>query len=162
MIAVRTVGLLRCWLLPAIQPIRREPINVRRRQCAAALAGPVDVPVARLPRNICIRDRAPWCKLHEYQPQVLHAKLVIIDDLVYVGSSNLDRRSPHINNELMLRPIAGTASRPERCSKRIWLSQRGGRRARRAPLVERWRSAWATGCSRLDPLVARRSLRALN
>lgn len=39
----------------------------------------------------------------EYQPQVLHAKLIVIDDVVYVGSSNLDPRSLRINFEIMLR-----------------------------------------------------------
>ncbi|MCX6880507.1 MAG: phospholipase D-like domain-containing protein [Verrucomicrobia bacterium] len=38
----------------------------------------------------------------EYQPQVLHAKLIVIDDVVYVGSSNLDPRSLRINFEIML------------------------------------------------------------
>ena len=32
-------------------------------------------------------------KIYEYQPQVLHAKLIIVDDAVYVGSANLDPRS---------------------------------------------------------------------
>ena len=30
---------------------------------------------------------------HEHQPQILHAKLIIVDGVVYVGSSNLDPRS---------------------------------------------------------------------
>jgi cardiolipin synthase A/B len=39
----------------------------------------------------------------EYQPQVLHSKILIVDDLLYVGSSNLDPRSLRINFEVMLR-----------------------------------------------------------
>lgn len=42
-------------------------------------------------------------EIYEYQPQILHAKLFLIDDVVYVGSSNLDARSLNINYELMLR-----------------------------------------------------------
>ena len=42
-------------------------------------------------------------ELYEYQPQILHAKLVLADDVVYVGSANLDTRSLHINYELSLR-----------------------------------------------------------
>jgi cardiolipin synthase len=42
-------------------------------------------------------------QIFEYQPQVLHAKLMVIDDIVYVGSANLDPRSLAINFELMLR-----------------------------------------------------------
>ena len=36
-------------------------------------------------------------------PQVLHAKLFIVDEQVYVGSSNLDARSLNINYELLVR-----------------------------------------------------------
>jgi cardiolipin synthase len=42
-------------------------------------------------------------EIYEYQPQILHAKLMIIDDTVYVGSANLDQRSLQINYELMIR-----------------------------------------------------------
>jgi cardiolipin synthase len=42
-------------------------------------------------------------EIWEYQPQVLHAKLIIVDNIVFVGSSNLDPRSLRINFEIMLR-----------------------------------------------------------
>ncbi len=42
-------------------------------------------------------------KIFEYQPQVLHAKVMVLDDIVYIGSANLDPRSLHINFEIMLR-----------------------------------------------------------
>lgn len=42
-------------------------------------------------------------EIYEYQPQVLHAKVIIVDDLVYIGSANLDPRSLSINFEIMLR-----------------------------------------------------------
>ena len=42
-------------------------------------------------------------ELWEYQPQVLHAKSIVVDDIVFVGSSNLDPRSLRINFEVMLR-----------------------------------------------------------
>lgn len=41
--------------------------------------------------------------LFEYQPARLHTKLVIVDDVVYIGSANFDFRSFYINLELMLR-----------------------------------------------------------
>jgi len=48
----------------------------------------------------------------EYGPQVLHAKLLVIDDAVYIGSSNLDPRSLRINFEIMVRvQDAGLAAR---------------------------------------------------
>ena len=46
---------------------------------------------------------------------MLHAKLIVIDDVVYVGSANLDPRSLRINFEIMLRignaGLAATARR---------------------------------------------------
>ena len=42
-------------------------------------------------------------QIYEYQLQVLHAKMIVIDDAVYIGSANFDTRSLHINYELSLR-----------------------------------------------------------
>ena len=42
-------------------------------------------------------------ELYEYQPAKLHTKLVIVDDIVHIGSSNFDYRSFYINLEVMLR-----------------------------------------------------------
>jgi cardiolipin synthase len=42
-------------------------------------------------------------RIAEYQPRLLHTKLLVIDDAVYIGSANLDIRSLFINKEVMLR-----------------------------------------------------------
>jgi len=42
-------------------------------------------------------------EMYEYQAAKLHTKLAIIDDVVYIGSSNFDYRSLYINLEVMLR-----------------------------------------------------------
>ncbi len=42
-------------------------------------------------------------KIYEYLPRCLHMKLVVIDDVSYVGSANMDPRSLFLNCELMLR-----------------------------------------------------------
>ncbi len=39
----------------------------------------------------------------EYLPERLHAKLIVADDAVYIGSANFDMRSLYINGEVMLR-----------------------------------------------------------
>jgi cardiolipin synthase len=50
-------------------------------------------------------------EMYEYQPAKLHTKLVIIDDIVHIGSSNFDYRSLYLNLEVMLRiDDAGFAS----------------------------------------------------
>jgi len=42
-------------------------------------------------------------KLWEFQPSKLHTKLIVVDDVVYLGSANFDMRSLYLNLELMLR-----------------------------------------------------------
>ena len=42
-------------------------------------------------------------EVYEYQPAKLHTKLVIVDDVVHIGSSNFDYRSLYLNLEVMLR-----------------------------------------------------------
>jgi cardiolipin synthase len=42
-------------------------------------------------------------EVYEYQPGKLHTKLVVVDDIVHIGSSNFDYRSFYINMEVMLR-----------------------------------------------------------
>lgn len=42
-------------------------------------------------------------EMFEYLPTKLHSKLVVLDDVVHIGSSNLDIRSLYLNMELMLR-----------------------------------------------------------
>jgi cardiolipin synthase A/B len=41
-------------------------------------------------------------RIWEYQPQILHAKLAIVDHAVFAGTANLDARSMAINYELMV------------------------------------------------------------
>jgi len=42
-------------------------------------------------------------EVYEYAPAKLHSKLVILDDIVHIGSSNFDIRSLYLNLEMMLR-----------------------------------------------------------
>jgi cardiolipin synthase len=42
-------------------------------------------------------------EIYEYQPTKLHSKLVVIDDVVHIGSANFDLRSFYLNLEMMLR-----------------------------------------------------------
>lgn len=54
-------------------------------------------------RHLYARMLDAGVALHEFLPQKLHMKLLAIDDLVYLGSANFDKRSLFINLELMLR-----------------------------------------------------------
>jgi len=68
------------------------------------LAAKSDVTLSRLAgQSLYRRFLKAGVELFEYQPQILHTKLIIIDEVVYVGSANLDQRSLNINYELMIR-----------------------------------------------------------
>lgn len=152
------------------------PTRMRRalRRCAAAggqvlllLAGQTDVPVARYAaQHLYGTMLAGGARLYEYQPQVLHAKLFIVDDTVYVGSCNLDRRSLNINYELLLR-----LEWPELAAHARRLFGEALLHSREVP-AESWRRRrhwweWLRAraaywlLTRIDPLLARRPLRSL-
>ncbi|MBV9528964.1 phosphatidylserine/phosphatidylglycerophosphate/cardiolipin synthase family protein [Sphingomonas sp.] len=42
-------------------------------------------------------------QIFEYQPTNVHSKLLVMDDIVHIGSSNFDLRSLYLNMEMMLR-----------------------------------------------------------
>ena len=68
------------------------------------LAGKTDVLISQLASRRLYRTLLrSGVKIYEYQPQILHAKLFILDDIVCVGSANLDTRSLIINHELLVR-----------------------------------------------------------
>lgn len=86
--------------------IRRELMRLARGgvKVTLILPGKSDVPLMRLAgQSLYRRFLAAGVAIYEYQPQILHAKLFLIDDLAYVGSANLDGRSLNINYELMVR-----------------------------------------------------------
>lgn len=68
------------------------------------LPGKSDVPLSALAaRSFYTRLLRSGIEIYEYQPQILHAKLILIDNIIYAGSANLDARSLSINYELTLR-----------------------------------------------------------
>jgi len=101
----RTVRIIAAYFLPTWR-IRRDLMRMARRggTVQLILAGKTDVLLSQLAcRSLYRRLLKAGVEVYEYQPQVLHAKLILIDDTVYVGSANLDPRSLYINYELMLR-----------------------------------------------------------
>jgi cardiolipin synthase len=93
------------YFLPALR-LRRTFRKVVRRggRVRIVVPGRSDVAISRQAGRFLYGGllRA-GVEIREYSPQVLHAKLYLVDDVVYVGSSNLDSRSLHINYELMVR-----------------------------------------------------------
>jgi len=99
-------------------------------------------------------------EVFEYQPQILHAKLILIDGAVYAGSSNLDTRSLRINYELMLRITNPSAVKEAReifadCAR---LSQKVELDIWRRDRTwwQRFKERWAYFLLiRIDPLIVR-------
>jgi cardiolipin synthase len=86
--------------------LRRGMLRAARRggDIQLILAGKSDVPLSRLAgQSLYRRLLKAGASIYEYAPQILHAKLFVLDDVVYVGSANLDPRSLSINYELTLR-----------------------------------------------------------
>ena len=101
----RNVQIVAAYFLPTWR-LRRDLGMVARRggRVQIILAGKSDVTLSQLAgRSLYRRFLNAGVRIHEYQPQILHAKLMIVDDAVYVGSANLDQRSLNINYELMIR-----------------------------------------------------------
>ena len=102
------------------QPRRRHDLRLFRADlggCSGASAGSAAAagrgsspPPSRTIMRPSPRPATPTagcCKrgveIFEYQPTKLHTKLVVIDDVVHIGSSNFDFRSLYLNLEMMLR-----------------------------------------------------------
>src|SRR5439155_13983296 len=101
----RDVRIIMAYFLPTWR-IRRALLRVIRQggRVQLILAGKSDVMVSQLAgQSLSRRLLKAGVEIYEYQPQILHAKLIIIDDVVHVGSANLDHRSLLINYELMIR-----------------------------------------------------------
>jgi cardiolipin synthase A/B len=88
------------------QAILRRIAKVTRRNKGSRLimAGKTDnnatIGAARLLYRYLLRSKA---HIYEYQSRPLHSKFFIIDDIVFIGSANLDIRSLFINLEIMVR-----------------------------------------------------------
>lgn len=67
---------------------------------AAKSDNPATIGASRLLYGYLLRKRAT---IWEYLPCRLHMKLIVVDDVVYVGTANFDMRSLFMNVEVMLR-----------------------------------------------------------
>ncbi|HKI69030.1 MAG TPA: phospholipase D-like domain-containing protein, partial [Verrucomicrobiae bacterium] len=149
--------------------MRRALARVARRggKVQLILAGKTDVRVSQLAgQSLYRRLLKAGVEIYEYQPQILHAKLFILDDKVYVGSANLDQRSLNINYEMMLRfvnPVMAVHAREIFSSLRQHcrlITPEGWRRSRTfLTKLEQRLAYWLL--VRVDPYVARKQWRAL-
>ena len=139
----------------------------RRGEADIMLGERSDVPVSRwASERLFMRFLRAGLKIHCYRPQIVHAKAMLLDDVVYLGSSNLDVRSLLINYELLLRLPSAALAAHLRAEFEI--------DRRHADTLDpvRWRNGrrwWQSLRSylayqllaRLDPYLATRGLRSL-
>ncbi len=157
-----TVLIISPYFLPT-WGLRRRLMKLARKGGRVRLLLPAhsDIRLAlHASRSLYARLLRAGVEILEYQPQVLHAKLVITDRAVYAGSANFNTRSLHIDYELMLRlDETGIRERAEGLfdalsehgrpiDRHLWAEQQGWWDRLRQKLAY-----WAM--ARLDPLIAR-------
>ena len=164
----KSVQLMVAYFLPSWR-LRRDLMRAVRRggRVQLILAGQSDVQLSKLAaQSLYRRLLRAGVEIYEYQPQILHAKLFIMDNAVYTGSSNLDTRSLQINYELMIRLegaeitrqareiLADTMRHCRRITREEWRQSR--------TLWQSLKQRWAYFLlDRIDPYVARRQWRRL-
>ena len=157
------------FIVPYFLPRRRlrklmQQIVQRGGRVRLILPAHCDVPLARAAGLIYYaRLLRAGVEIYEFQPQILHAKLYLVDEKVFAGSSNLDVRSFKLNYELMLRFTDATTvadakeifSEALKNSRRIELNEF----RRSQSFWQRWKNYWAHFLvGRIDPLVALRQV----
>jgi cardiolipin synthase A/B len=163
-----SVQIICAYFLPP-RSFRRALRQVVRRggRVQIILPGKSDVNLSRLAAHgFYQRLLDAGVEIYEYQPQILHAKLFLFNNIVYVGSANLDTRSLSINYELMVRlhdePLAAEAEEifqtdlgySRRIDPQVWSASRTFWKK----LKERW--AYFI-LARVDPYIAQREMPAI-
>ena len=100
----RDVEMVAAYFAPACGMLRRIARVGRRGRARLITAAKSDnnatIAAARFTYRRLLRRGV---EIYEYRATKLHTKLVVLDDVVHIGSSNLDIRSLYLNRELMLR-----------------------------------------------------------
>ena len=163
-----SVKIVSAYFLPTWR-LRMELLRVSTRggRVQLILAGQSDVKLTQLAtRRLYAQFLRAGVEVYEYMPQILHAKLIVLDDLVYVGSANLDTRSLRINYELVARIaqpelaaqareiFAAALAHCQRIDRAAWRKSRS--------FWSKLKEDWAYFVlARLDPYLARRQWRMM-
>jgi len=164
--AAKDVLIVSAYFLPTYR-MRRALMRVARRggRVRLILAGRSDVYLSQLAaRNLYPRLLQAGVEIYEYEPQILHAKLICAGPVTYVGSANLDIRSLRLNYELIVRfrDKSITAGAKEIFEEILKHSRRIEPEAWRQKQNwwQRWKYRWANFLlTRVDPFVSLRQFR---
>ena len=104
LLSSRDVAMIAAYFAPTWAMLRRIGRAGRRGRARIITASKSDnhatIAAARYTYKNLLRRGV---EIFEYQPTKLHSKLVVLDDIVHIGSSNFDIRSLYLNLEMMLR-----------------------------------------------------------
>ena len=160
----KNVEIVAAYFVPGFR-LRRALRHVLQRggTVRLLLAGRSDVPLVQWAGRAFFSGllRA-GVVIDEYQPQVLHAKLAIVDDAVFVGSANLDARSLAINYEVMVRLEDRRLAAEGRALLAAARQHSVPVKQRQHGFLLRLRETWARFLlTKVDPWLARRQLKRL-
>ena len=101
----KVIDIVAAYFSPTQTILRRLAKAARNGgEVRLVLAGKTDnnatIGAARILYGYLLKRSVQIC---EFQPRLLHAKMLVIDNACYIGSANLDIRSLFINKELMVR-----------------------------------------------------------
>jgi cardiolipin synthase A/B len=162
------IDIMSAYFLPNLRILRALGHAARRgARVRLILAGKSDVRLMRIAtRGLYPSLLRSGVEIYEYEPQILHAKMIIADDAVFVGSANLDARSLSINYEVLARLPNKTVAEEAReifegdlkhCRR---IAPQGWRTPRGAWQKLTERIAYFI-LARIDPYIARRQRRNL-
>ena len=104
MLRARSVDMVMAYFVPSLSMLRRLYRVAQRGRVRLVTAGKSDIRATMWAARFSYwRVLKRGVEVYEYQPTKLHAKLIIIDDAVHIGSANFDLRSLYLNLEMMLR-----------------------------------------------------------
>ncbi|MEA1072587.1 phosphatidylserine/phosphatidylglycerophosphate/cardiolipin synthase family protein [Sphingomonas sp. LY160] len=104
LLAARDVAMIAAYFAPTWAMLRRISLAGQRGKARIITASKSDnhatIAAARYTYKRLLRRGV---EVYEYSPTKLHSKLVVLDNIVHIGSSNFDIRSLYLNLEMMLR-----------------------------------------------------------
>jgi len=104
MLRARRLDMIMAYFAPSRSMVRRVYGVARRGRVRIVQAGKSDNRATLgAARHFYSRLLKRGVEVYEYLATKLHTKLIVIDDVVHIGSANFDMRSLYLNLEMMLR-----------------------------------------------------------
>ncbi|MGZ8998595.1 MAG: phospholipase D-like domain-containing protein, partial [Allosphingosinicella sp.] len=101
MLRARRIDMVMAYFVPSLSMLRRLYRVARRGRVRLVTAGKSDLRTALWAARFSYwRALKRGIRIFEYQPTKLHSKLIMIDQVVHIGSANFDLRSLYLNLEM--------------------------------------------------------------